>query len=561
MLFFVRSNHGVDMSDKEKSYSRREFLSGSASLATKAMVVASLAKVNDVRAAAHNLDEGTDFTSEENQSLSISHEEQHQVVVVGTGFGGGVAALRLGEAGIKTLVLERGKEWPITSKFDTFPSFKKPDNRCRWMGRTPALPLAPIRIFKKGPGLLEKIKGPDLDIVVGAGVGGSSLTFGGVMARPPEDLFEQVFSKEIPYAEMENTYYPRVKSVMGFSPMPDDIFNSPNYKVARIFEKHAEKCGYEVSRLDSVYDWDSVRKELDGSLPKSTTIGQYMYGVNNGAKLSVDRNYIKKAKETGNVELRSLHAVQKIGQSSDGKFWLEVARLDLEGKIVERIKIYTDKLILSAGSMWTSRLLLQARENKLLPNLNSHIGLHWCNNAEKVFMRALLPESTLTNQGGPPSVGTMFQRTPSGPISLEIASAPLPLELGIMMIAIIGMPNSLGKFVYNHRSGKVVLRCPPETYADAENCAKVVLKEWNKKNGGGILIDFDKLSPRPVSFHPLGGAVLGKACDYYGRLEGYKGLYAMDSSLIPGSAGCANPAWTVAAISERCIENIIENDF
>jgi cholesterol oxidase len=59
--------------------------------------------------------------------------------------------------------------------------------------------------------------------------------------------------------------------------------------------------------------------------------------------------------------------------------------------------------------------------------------------------------------------------------------------------------------------------------------------------------------------HPLGGAVLGKATDNYGRVKGYQGLYGMDGAAIPGSTGSVNPSLTISALAERNIENIITN--
>lgn len=60
--------------------------------------------------------------------------------------------------------------------------------------------------------------------------------------------------------------------------------------------------------------------------------------------------------------------------------------------------------------------------------------------------------------------------------------------------------------------------------------------------------------------HPVGGAVLGKACDLYGRVKGYKGLYVVDGAMIPGSTGATNPSLTIAALTERCVERIIAED-
>ena len=64
-----------------------------------------------------------------------------------------------------------------------------------------------------------------------------------------------------------------------------------------------------------------------------------------------------------------------------------------------------------------------------------------------------------------------------------------------------------------------------------------------------------------ATYHPLGGVVLSDATDAYGQLQPYKGLYVVDSSLIPGHTACCNPAWTVAALAEYCMENILARDF
>src|SRR5262245_638660 len=63
-------------------------------------------------------------------------------IVIGSGFGGAVAALRLARAGVQTLVLERGRRWPITPRGDTFATFEQPDGRAAWL--SPFSAIAPI---------------------------------------------------------------------------------------------------------------------------------------------------------------------------------------------------------------------------------------------------------------------------------------------------------------------------------------------------------------------------------------------------------------------------------
>jgi cholesterol oxidase len=53
---------------------------------------------------------------------------------------------------------------------------------------------------------------------------------------------------------------------------------------------------------------------------------------------------------------------------------------------------------------------------------------------------------------------------------------------------------------------------------------------------------------------------MGRATDYFGRVKGYKRLYTLDASLIPGSAAAVNPLLTITANTERCIEHIMAND-
>ena len=63
--------------------------------------------------------------------------------------------------------------------------------------------------------------------------------------------------------------------------------------------------------------------------------------------------------------------------------------------------------------------------------------------------------------------------------------------------------------------------------------------------------------PATLTAHPLGGCILGTSSDLYGRVKGYKGLYALDGSMIPGSVGGANPSFTITALAERNIADII----
>jgi cholesterol oxidase len=78
------------------------------------------------------------FTVSAARGNSLAGDPYVEAVVIGSGFGGAVASLRLGEAGIETVVLERGLRWPITAAGDTFCTKENPDGRATWLSSTRA---------------------------------------------------------------------------------------------------------------------------------------------------------------------------------------------------------------------------------------------------------------------------------------------------------------------------------------------------------------------------------------------------------------------------------------
>ncbi len=154
-------------------------------------------------------------------------------IVIGTGFGGAVAALRLGQAGIDTVVLERGRRWPIRSDGNTFATFEQPDGRAYWLrDRTPEALLGLPQLEKpidRYTGLFDVVEGNGIAIGAGAGVGGGSLVFNSIIVKPRRALFERVFPAAIDFDEMEQVFYPRVSSIIRSSRIPEDILATDYY--------------------------------------------------------------------------------------------------------------------------------------------------------------------------------------------------------------------------------------------------------------------------------------------------------------------------------------------
>lgn len=122
-------------------------------------------------------------------------EVNARAVVVGTGFGGGVTALRLAEAGVPTLVLERGLRWQTGPNSNTFATLANLDNRSAWLSPKPSLPsLASLvpganQTWPLYTGVLEVIKGNNMTVNCGACVGGGSVMYHGMTLQPTKADF------------------------------------------------------------------------------------------------------------------------------------------------------------------------------------------------------------------------------------------------------------------------------------------------------------------------------------------------------------------------------------
>ncbi|OLZ68244.1 cholesterol oxidase [Streptomyces sp. IMTB 2501] len=497
--------------------------------------------------------------------------ESAPAIVIGSGYGGAVAALRLGQAGIRTVVLEMGRLWNTAgSDGKVFCSTSAPDQRSMWFRTRTEAPLAAflwLDVVNKDispyPGVLDRVHYDNMSVYVGRGVGGGSLVNGGMAVTPVKSYFTEQFPT-VDADEMYGTYYPRARAMLGVNSIDPAWFESTDwYRFARTSRKAAGNAGLKTTFVPNVYDFGYMQQEAAGTATKSALAGEVIYG-NNYGKRSLDRTYWAAALGTGNVTIHTLEKVKAVTRADDGSYVLTADRIDITGAVVETKQYSCTYLFLGGGSLGTTELLVRARDTGTLPDLNSDVGAGWGTNGNTMLGRANHIWDTVgAGEATMPVMGIDDWANTDNPVFAEIAPLPMGFEHWISLYLAITKNPERASFTYDSASGAVKLGWSPAQSAVSVSMAKKLFDRINLANATIYRYDLfgptSKVFADDFTYHPLGGCVLGKATDDYGRVKGYDRLYVTDGSLVPGNIG-VNPFVTITALAERTMARVLAED-
>lgn len=481
------------------------------------------------------------------------------VIIIGSGYGGAVAALRLCEAGKKVLMLEMGLNWEKSGI--PYSNLLKPGKSAAWLKKKTIAPFMNLFSLTPFTGALDRLDFENINIWVGRGVGGGSIVNGGMAVTPKESYFKEVFP-QLDTEKFYQSYFPLARKELKVNTIDEQFLKDcPYYKFTRVGEEEAHKAGFKTIRVPNVYDFKYMEKEFKNEVPRSALNTEVIYG-NNYGKNSLDKTYLKKALDTGNLEILDLHYVDSIQLNPDKSYTLNVQNINTSGNVEVEKVFHCQKLILSAGTMGTLKLLMRSNELNQLP-IEKSVGKNWGNNGN--FM-------TGRNWVRPLSGGTGVQQStiPVGgvdnwddkdyPFFTEIAPLPMGMDVATALYLMINRVDKKGKVSYNGKTQQLVLDWNASNTQRMRENADYFIKKMNKANGGTRSHFLFKNGFGPnVCYHPLGGCVLGEATNTYGKLNGHKNLFILDGSLIPGTIG-VNPFVTIVAIAEYCMENLIQQD-
>jgi cholesterol oxidase len=489
-------------------------------------------------------------------------------LIIGSGYGSAVTALRLTEAGFDVTMLEAGRLWMPGEDGTTFCKPFAPDGRAMWFADRTETQLKTFygqSVEMDVPyeaGVLEARGPAEMRVFQGKGVGGGSLVNMAVYLPPDPEML----AKALPVVEPDefyDTYLPRAFSVLGPGSASQRLIDADCYQYSRVGIALANAIGQSCQQLQSGYDMSYMEMELDDQVPRSALGGEAGFGNNHGKK-SLDKTYLADALGTGRLTIHALHVVKRIKLDPSGGYVVEVDNIDVSGNIVKRKEFTCTHLFIGAGSMATSELMVRARERGDLPKLNDSVGTEWGPNGD-LFVALDTPSTHQT--------GALQSTIPSHYFTMRdaqgrrVLSQFAPLPIGIpnapsFVIAIVDNREA-GHFTYDSGADAVDLRWTRSQNEPSLSAARFVYDQVNAKFGSRYseVITFadDSQFGDQVTYHPVGGMPLGAATDEYGRIREYPGLYVMDGSLISIGLG-ANPSATITALAERNIERILATD-
>jgi cholesterol oxidase len=522
-----------------------------------------------------------------------SPDEKYDYVIIGSGFGGSVSALRLAEKGYKVLVIEKGKHYSC----EDFP--KSNWNLRKWMW------LPSIRFY----GFFKMTFFRHVCALSGVGVGGGSLVYANTLPRPGREFFTSGSWAGLADWETElSPFYSTAEKMLGATQNPvlydsdltlkklaDDLgkgeFFSPTK--ASVFFGESEK-----TVPDPYFNGDGPQRE------GCSFCGGCMTGCRHNAKNSLDKNYLFLAEKRG-AHILPGHYVKSIipEQYNDGSKGYRVVFKKTSSRLFTGKKaVEASGVILAGGVLGTVRLMLDMKR-KHLPGLSNRTGDKIMTNNESLVLVDSKDYTKDFSKGI--AIGSIFPpdenshletvRYASGSGFWKLMAVPLThgknpvTRSGKLLYHLFRHPfswlhiyvtkdfakQSVILLFMQHLNSTLKLKrglfglrskmsdgVPPTAFMEdskilAEKVSSII-------NGKPFVMITEAITGIPTTAHILGGSVIGKSIedgviDINQKVFGYENMYVCDGSAISSNPG-VNPSLTITAMTERVMNKISQKN-
>lgn len=545
------------------------------------------------------------------QESSVQMQDEsaydYDVIVVGSGFGGSVTALRLTEKGYRVGVLEAGRRFTRGS----LPKNSWDLKNYLWAPRLGMYGIQRIHLLG------------NVMVLAGAGVGGGSLNYANTLYVPPKAFFEDPQWKEITDWEGElKPYYDQARRMLGVRLNPTMTPSDVHLKAA------AQRMGvgdtFHMAPVGVFFgdgeDADGTAKARPGGEVEDpyfggagparkacTECGECMTGCRHGAKNTLNENYLHLAEKAGAV-VHPMTTVVSVTDDSQGGYAVATLPTDEKRKGEGRI-LKARRVVIAAGTYGTQTLLHRMKSGGQLPYISSRLGELTRTNSEALvgaqtdnrryrkahgaskvdFTQGVAITSSIhpdenthiepvrygkgsNSMGGLSILQVPYAEGSSLLLGWLANAAKHPLlvlrslsnrhwsERTIIGLVMQSVDNSLTTYLKSKGVGKGLLTARqghgapnPRQIKAASEGASAIAAEINGFAGSNV----GELMGTPLTAHFLGGCPIGDSpasgvIDPYHRLYGHPGISVVDGAAVSANLG-VNPSLTITAQAERAM--------
>ncbi|MCB1165553.1 MAG: GMC family oxidoreductase [Leptospiraceae bacterium] len=533
-------------------------------------------------------------------------------IIIGSGFGGSVSALRLAQKGYSVAVLESGKRW----KASEFPETNWNLRKYLWMPKLGFYGIQRINILN------------NFLLVSGAGVGGGSLVYANTLYVPPDHVLKRPTFAKMGGPAGLRPYYEVASFMLGVTQNPT-LFE-PDRVLADVARDLGKENTFRPTEVAVYFGDGPGRKKADpffgGEGPDRVGCnycGGCMVGCRFDSKNTLDKNYLYLAEQLGveiipETKATSLKPLNEEGHpdaSADGSFGYLVETRSTTGLWTRRSILKGRSVILSAGVMGSTALLQEMKKRKWLPRLSDRLGARVRTNSETVlvatrygkkdgksvdYSRGIaitssihVDEHTHVEPVRYPA-GADFFGLLASPMTSDSGRIPRPLRYlatlirhpiyffqasnpfgfakkSVILLVMQTLDNSV-RLVRKRRLAWPFVRSTTSELEPGSQRTPATIPAGNdvtrrvaQKIGGIPRSSLNEvLLNAPVTGHIMGGCIMGESADesvidMQNRVYPYSNLRVVDGSMITENLG-VNPSLTITALAERAMAYIPPKD-
>ncbi|MEI9950332.1 MAG: GMC family oxidoreductase [Pseudomonadota bacterium] len=512
--------------------------------------------------------------------------EAFDFVIVGSGFGGSVSAMRLAQKGYKVAVVEAGKRWRASD----FPKTNWNAFKYLWAPRLGCYGIQNITLLK---GVM---------VLHGSGVGGGSLVYANTLMRPRASVFDDpAWSRAVAWEEELRPHFETARRMLGVT--ENRALMEGERTLQRVSERMGSGDTFHATEVGVFFGKPNATVPdpyFEGAGPERTgctLCGGCMVGCRFGAKNTLDKNYLYFAEQWGAVVFPELKVTRVLPVPGVGGYQVETERsTSWLGRAGPRLR--AKRVILAAGVLGTVELLLKNRDQyRTLPALSARLGDFVRTNGESLLGATSFDAHRDLSRGI--AIGAAFHpnsltkiesvRYPSGSGAMRLLGVPLtpdgsaftrPLKMLARMVlqlprilklwrvrdwarstVILLVMQSvdqhlklrLGRSLFGRSLKDTATDQPVPSYLPIAQQAAEILADELQGEAQNVISEV--LLRTPATAHILGGCCIGQdaasgVIDERHEVFGYPGLYVCDGSVVPGNLA-VNPSLTISALAER----------